>query len=179
MNKAMVLVFFAVLFPVAVYAEQKTLYDISENTLFLVEAYTACADRENVCTREEAHAIKAGMENCFRDFVLLVKSGSRSQLMLTPDQAKALSLRARAVRDQLSHSENANEVCNASIYFFSNFIGNLQYVAEFINPILIPILIGFLGPVQFILSFIYYVSLTAWYLLLTIVLSPTCFFWWL
>jgi hypothetical protein len=180
MKKAILLVCIAVLFPAAACAGEKTLYDISDDMLFLVETYESCADRGNICTGEEAHAIKAGMKNCLRDFVLLVKAGNPTCMMLTPDQSKALSVRAEAVRDQLSHSRNANEVCNASIYFFTYFIVSLMLLVEYLlNPIKILFFIYYLGPVKFILSFIYIVSKTAWSLLMIVALSPACLFWWL
>ena len=177
MKKAMLLVFFVVLFPAAAGAGEKTLYEISEDALFLVESYAACADRDSSCSAEEAHAIKAGAQNGLLDLISLVKAGNRTHIVLTPDQAMALIVRARAVREQLVRIEIADEVCNAAIHFLVQFLTAVEYFL--LSLVFWPILIGWLGLQQFIIDMFSFVIGGIWGLFLAIVLSPACLFWWL
>ncbi len=179
MKKTILLVLCIALLPAAVRAQEKTLNDISEDMFFLVEAYAACADRESSCTAEDMLAIKAGAVNGLRDFVGLVKSGDRSRIMLTPGQASALSVRARVVREQLAHIAIADESCNAGIHSFLQLLSNLQYLASLLNPILLYIVILYEGPVTFMIELMVLIGSTLWSFLMTIILSPTCLFWWL
>lgn len=177
MKKAMLLVFLVVLFPAASGAGEKTLYDISEDALFLVESYAACANPDSGCSAEEAHAIKSGAENSLHDLISLVKSGNRAHIMLTSDQAMALIVRARAVREQLVHIEIADEVCNAAIHFLSQTLYDAQLLL--FGLIFWPILIGWGGLQGFIIEMFSLVISGVWSLFMAIVLSPACLFWWL
>ena len=177
MKKAMLLVFFVVLFPAAAGAGEKTLYEISEDALSLVESYAACADRDSSCSAAEAHAIKAGAQNGLRDLISLVKVGNRTHVVLTPDQAKKLLLRVRALREQLVRIEIADEVCNAAIHFLVQFLTAVEYFL--LSLVFWPILIGWLGLQQFIIDMFSFVIGGVWGLFMAIVLSPACLFWWL
>jgi len=181
MKETMLLFLFIVLIPAAACAQEKTLYDVSEDMLFLTEAYAACADRDSACTREDVQSLKAGAKEGLRDFVKLVQSGNRSRMMLTPDQARALSVRAGQVREQLVHIEIADESCNAAVYFFTRLIDGFKTLMIYLNPIYLYIYIGLEigGPLQYLCEFIGYFIYTVWSLLVTILLSPSCLFGWL
>lgn len=175
----MLLALFALLIPTAARAQEKTFYDINDDILFLVEAYAACAGPDSACTQEDALAIQESAQKSMRDLAGLVKSGSRSRMMLTADQVRSLSMRAEVVSDQLAYIETGDEACNAAIYFFSQLLYALYSLALYLNPIAVIIAIGFAGLDGVMREFIYLLISVPWLLLKSLVFSPSCLFWWL
>lgn len=175
----MLLALFALLIPAAAGAQGKNFYDINDDILFLVEFYAACAAPDSACTQEDALAIQERAQASMRDLAGLVKSGSRSHMVLTVDQVRSLSMRAGVVSGQLAYIETGDEACNAALYFFNRFLYALYNLALYLNPIVVIIAIGFAGLDEVIREFIYFLIAVPWLLLKSLVFFPSCLFWWL
>ncbi len=180
MKKNILLALFALLIPAAACAQEKTLYNINDEMLFFVETYAACAAPDSGCNEGDARSIKEGAQNTMRDLSRLFKSGDRSRMLLTADQARSLRLRAGAVQEQLTHIEGADEICNEAIYFFNQLLLSLYSLVLYLNPILVMIIIIFYGGLGEIIHEVIGLLISVpWLLLKALVFSPSCLFWWL
>ncbi|MBN2108795.1 MAG: hypothetical protein JW832_15320 [Deltaproteobacteria bacterium] len=179
MKKIILLVLFALLLPAVADAQEKNLYDINDDILFLIETYAACAGPDSACTQEDALAIQERAQESMRDLAGLLKSVNRSRVMLTADQVRSLSMRAGVVSDQLAYIETGDEACNTAIYFFNRLLYTLYGLVLYLNPIVVIIAIGYGGLDEVIRELIYLLISVPWLLLKSLVYSPACLFWWL
>ena len=115
MKKGMLIVCCALFLPAAALAQEKTLYNIGQDMLVIVETYAACAARDSACTSDDALALQADAENTLSELKMLIRSGSVQRMSIALDQAQILSERASLVRGLLAHIELFDAQCNRSI----------------------------------------------------------------
>lgn len=147
MKKFSFLFFVALLMPGSAIAGEKTLYEISRDTISLVEAYTACADPGAACTQDDARALQAAAKSSLADLKLLIASGTMKHMMMTADEARTLSELAKTVREQFMTIELFDAPCNQAIILVGSFMrlvyGSLigfylfvAYSVMLLNPVL-------------------------------------------
>ncbi len=182
MKKWGLIVFFMLLIPAAALAQEKELYDISQDMFALVETYTACAARDSACTEDDARALQADTENSLRDLALLIKSGGFQSMQLTEDQARLLSERANLVRVQIAHIELFDALCNSAIRFLQGVLGVMNYVLTLISWCFYPGGGGVLGlALRMALASglgVVFLMVAALVPVAFVLMAP-CLFWWL
>lgn len=147
MKKIILMFFAALLMHGTAFAGEKTLYDISRDTISLIEAYTACADPGAACTEGDARAIQTAAKNSLADLNLLIASGNVQSMMMTADEARTLSGLANTVREQFMTIELFDAPCNQAIIIVGSFVrlvyGSLimfyllvAYGVMLLNPVL-------------------------------------------
>jgi hypothetical protein len=185
MKKITTMFFLALLMHGTVCAGEKTLYDISQDTISLVEAYTACADPGAACTEGDARAMQAAAKSSLADLKMLIASGNVQRMMLTADEARIASERIKTVREQSVHTELFDAQCNQAILFV-NSLPNAVYGTLFILYYAIGVLVSQLGVVlqtAIAVSVLLFVIIpaaiigTALILGSFILLAPCLFFW--
>ncbi len=128
-----------------VFAGEKTLYDISKDTLSVIEAYTACADPGAACTEGDALAIQTSAKNSLADLKLLA-SGNVQRMIMTVDEARTLGERANTVREQFMTIELFDAPCNQAIIIVGSFV-RLVYGSLIVFYLLVAYGVMLLNPV--------------------------------
>jgi hypothetical protein len=191
MRKAIFLILFVLLIPSGVLAQEKTLNDISEDMLFLIETYTDCVSHESVCTEDDARDLKAGAGNSLHDLVVLVRSGNAGQMILTVRQAQLLNEKIHIVRERLVMLTAFDAGCNLAIFCIKQALWSLLdgiksavYIAAVISSLLgtwtncgLCILLVFAPVFMALVSFYFFMG--GVFFLAALFLSPACLFWWL
>jgi membrane-bound ClpP family serine protease len=188
MKKIITIFFLVLLMHCTVCAGEKTLYDISQDTISLVEAYTACADPGAACTEGDARAMQSAAKNSLADLRVLIASGNVQRMMMTADEARMASERIHTVREQFVQIELFDAACNQAILFV-NFLPNAVYGSLFIlyYVIALSLSLSSLGVVlqtAIAVSVLLFVILPAAIIgtaliLCSFVLLAPCLFWWL
>lgn len=181
MKKKVRIVCFVLLLPAAALAQEKTLYEISRDTIALVDTYTACAAGDIACTGEDALALQADAENSLRDLIMLVKSGRAQHMIMSADQARTLSDRASSVWGRLAHIELFDVPCNRSILLMMRA---LSFMGQVLGLIMYFFAGGVIGGVclgcyviAVLLTPVLAISIA--FVLGAFVLMAPCLFWWL
>ena len=168
-------IFFGLCFHGTVCAQEKTLYDINQETLTLTESFLFCAENKGACSEDDVLALKADAVNGMHDLVRFAKTGSWGSLAITQQQARVLYARAIDLKKRLAHIEAFDGVCNIAIAFFQlsiwAFIGFLYAIGYF--------LIQLFGLFVVIIQVLAVFMIAPLLIMLGIVLSLPCLFWWL
>ncbi len=177
--KKMMLLFLCVLaLPSASPAQEKTLYDISSDSITLLEAYAACAERDTTCTADVALSLQADAKKSLRDLVQLIRSGNLQAMHITADQAYGARGRVRAVQDRLAQVEVFEAQCNQAIMLLEQNMHKAFVIFGYM-VLLIPNMI--FSPELFP-QFLVCIPLLFFYMaaiLGSFVFLAPCLFWWL
>jgi hypothetical protein len=185
--KQITLMFFAALLAHGTaFAQDKSLYDISRDTLSCIEAYTACADPGAACTEGDARSIQTSAKNSLADLYLLIASGNVRRMMMTADEARTLSGQANTLREQFMTIELLDAPCNQAIilvgFFMRNVYGTLVMIYAWVALTVwhwgaVAQAVAFLSTMLFVIIPGFIIG-TALILGSFVVLAP-CLFWWL
>ena len=188
MKKIIVMFFVALLMHGTACAQEKTLYEISLDTISLVEAYTACSEPDAACTKEDARAMLVTAKSSLADLRKLITSGNVQGMMITADEARIASERVKTVREQSVHTELFDAQCNQAIIFVDT-LPNAVYGPLFILYYVIAVYLsgsslGMVLQTAIAISVLLFVLIplaiigTALILASFVLLAP-CLFWWL
>jgi hypothetical protein len=186
MKKITAMFFLALLMHGTACAQEKTLYEISRDTISLVEAYAACADPGAACTEDDARAMLAAAKSSLADLTQLMTSGTVKPMMITADEARSASERVKTVRQQSVHIELLDSQCNQAILIV-NYLPNVVYGTLYAFYYALGTALSSVGVVlqtAIMLSALLLVIIpgaiigTAFILASFVLLAP-CLFWWL
>jgi len=168
------------------FAQDKTLYEISRDSISLIEAYTSCANPDSACTEDDARAMQTAAKSSLADLKQLIASGNMQRMMLTADEARMASERINTVREQFVHIELFDAPCNQAMIIVESFVrlvyGSLMvfylgvaYSVMLLNPVLQAAVIS--AAILFVI--IPGVIIGTALILCSFVLLAPCLFWWL
>lgn len=169
MNKATFAVFLVLLMPAVSSADEKTLYNISENMFTLAESTLSCAASGSECAEGDIISLRADAKNGLNELVRLVVLGNVHGLSLTVDQIRSLGSRAKMLQNQLVHIEMFEQSCNLGLYLLDRAPGLILYGIMDLFGI---IDLGNMPGLAYIASGIALIPVSCLLLL-------SCLFWWL
>lgn len=184
MKKISIILFIALLMHGTAFAGGNTLYDISQDTISLVDAYTACADTAAACTEDDARVIQAAGKSLLADLKVLITSGNMQHMMMTADESRSIGERVRSVRERLMTIELFDAPCNQALLLVFVLMDVLQWVAVF--PLVLFMIVQPLSPVlqaAVILAGLYFLTVPAVIICIALILAsfvllvPCLFFW--
>jgi hypothetical protein len=100
--------------PAAASASDKTLYEISAETISLLDGFSVCLAADS-CSADDFALLKAGATISLTDGVRLLKSGNAQAMKLTFRQAGTLMAKVRQVKAQLSLPTSPQQACGMAM----------------------------------------------------------------